>query len=72
VAADPFPARKALQRIIDTSPGTVEAEKAGKRLLFIERDLKNLKEGTTFTMGEYEQNIGLKNPKYPSTNKSRD
>ncbi len=72
VAADPFSARKALQRIIDNSPGTVEAEKAAKRLLFIDRDMKNLKEGTTFTMGEYEQNIGLKNPKYPSSGKSHD
>lgn len=72
VASDPVAARHALQRIIETSPGTVEAEKASQRLLFINRDLKNQKAGTTLQMGEYDQRIGLKNPKYPSTDKSTD
>jgi tetratricopeptide (TPR) repeat protein len=69
VASDPMAARKALKRIIETYPGTVEAEKATQRLLFIDRDLKNLKARTTLRIGEYEQNIGLKNPKFPSTDK---
>jgi tetratricopeptide (TPR) repeat protein len=72
VAADAVAARKALQRIIDTCPGTVDVEKATQRMLFIERDIKNQKAGTTFQMGEYDQNIGLKNPQYPSTPKSHD
>lgn len=70
VAADPVAARQTLQRIIETFPGAVEAEKAAQRMLFIDRDLRNQKEGSTFRVGEYEQNIGLKNPKYPSTDKS--
>ncbi len=69
VASDPMAARQALQRIIETYPGTVEAEKATQRLLFIDRDLKNLKARTTLRIGEYEQNIGLKNPKFPPTDK---
>jgi len=69
VAADPGAARQALQRIIETSPGTAEAEKAGQRLLFIDRDLKNQKEGATLSLGEYEPYIGLKDPKHPSADK---
>jgi hypothetical protein len=72
VDVNPVSARQALQRIIETCPGTVDAEKANQRLLFIDRDLKNLKEGTTLRIGEYEQNIGLKNPKYPAADKSHD
>jgi uncharacterized protein (DUF1499 family) len=72
VATDPVAARKALQRIIDTCPGTVDVEKATQRMLFIERDIKNQKAGATFRVGEYEQNIGLNKPEYPSADKSRD
>lgn len=70
VAVDPSAARQALQRIIEAAPGSVEAEKATQRLLFIDRDLKNLKATPTFRIGNYEQNIGLKSPQYPSTDKS--
>lgn len=71
VASDPIAARKALQRIIDTLPGTVEADKASQRMLFIERDLRNQKEGTTFQLGEYEQNIGLKKSQFPRADKDK-
>ncbi len=71
VAADPGAAREALQRIVETCPGTVEAEKASQRLLFIDRDLKNQKEGATLQLGDYEPHIGLNDPKSPSTDKPR-
>lgn len=69
IAADPPAARQALQRIIDAAPGTVEAEKAIQRLLFIDRDLKNLKATPRLRIGNYEQNIGLKTPHPHSANK---
>lgn len=68
VAGDPGAARLALQRIIETTPGTVEAEKAAQRLLFIDRDLKNQQPGATLELGEYEPHIGLNQPKHPSAN----
>lgn len=69
VAADPVAARQTLQRIIDTAPGTVEADKARQRLLFVDRDLRNQKKSATVQMGEYEQRAGLKNPKFPRADK---
>lgn len=69
VAGNPNGARQALQRIIETTPGTVEAEKAAQRLLFIDRDLKNQQAGATLELGEYEPYIGLNNPKRPSADK---
>lgn len=72
VALDSTAARKTLQRIIDIAPGSVDAGKASQRMLFVDRDVRNQKAGTTFHVGEYEQNIGLKNPKYPTTPKSHD
>lgn len=71
VAADPVAARQTLQRIIDTAPGAVEAEKAQQRLLFIDRDIRNQKKGTTVQMGEYEQRAGLRNPQYPKADKDK-
>jgi tetratricopeptide (TPR) repeat protein len=71
VATDAVAARKALQRIIDTCPGTVDAEQATQRMLFIDRDIKNQKEGIPLRLGEYEQYIGLKNPQYPKADKDK-
>jgi len=53
-------ARATLQRIVDGFPDSAAAETTGRRLAYLQTELKATKEGRVVKLGSYEQNLGLK------------
>jgi outer membrane protein assembly factor BamD (BamD/ComL family) len=58
--ADYEAARQTLQRIVDLFPNSAAGENARSRLSVLKLELKGKEKGQTVTLGQYEQDIGLK------------